>query len=129
MHSSFSSPAMAASPDMSASKLPLYVFRGLDRVHSLCGLHTHQVTFINIYTGGFGHFISSTSAPTVPAGSKVLGRDLPRWRTVPLQWARDIGRYHLDVRRGGRLNYDTSAGQHRLPSRKIKTGHFGWPET
>src|SRR5208283_1734586 len=38
-------------------------FRGLLSVHSRYGLHTHQVTFMTLYTGGVRRFVTSTTAP------------------------------------------------------------------
>jgi len=54
---------MAAFPDFWAGRLPHCVFRGLLSVHSRYGLHTCQVTYMTLYTGGFSRFVTSTTAP------------------------------------------------------------------
>jgi hypothetical protein len=63
VHISLSSPTMAAFPDFWAGRLPHCVFRGLLSVHSRYGLHTRQVTYMTLYTGGFSRFVTSTTAP------------------------------------------------------------------
>ena len=37
--------------------------RGLLSIHSRYGLHTRQVTFMTLYTGGFSRFVTFTTAP------------------------------------------------------------------
>ena len=54
---------MSAFPEIVAGRLPHHVFRGLLGVHSRYGLHTRQVTFMTLYTGGFSRFVTSTTAP------------------------------------------------------------------
>src|SRR5258708_3796182 len=56
-------PPMAAFPDFWAGRLPHCVFRGLLSVHSRYGLHTCQVTYMTLYTGGFSRFVASAAAP------------------------------------------------------------------
>jgi len=63
VHLSLSSSAISAFPEIMAGRLPHHVFRGLLSVHSRYGLHTHQVTFMTLYTGGFSRFVTSTTAP------------------------------------------------------------------
>jgi hypothetical protein len=63
VHLSLSSFAISAFPEIMAGRLPHHVFRGLLSVHSRYGLHTHQVTFMTLYTGGFSRFVTSTTAP------------------------------------------------------------------
>ena len=63
MHLSLSSFAISAFPEIMAGRLPHHVFRGLLSVHSRYGLHTHQVTFMTLYTGGFSRFVTFTTAP------------------------------------------------------------------
>ncbi len=63
VHLSFSSFAISAFPEIMAGRLPHQGFRGLLSVHSRYGLHTHQVTFMTLYTGGFSRFVTSTTAP------------------------------------------------------------------
>ncbi|NYF54122.1 hypothetical protein [Tunturiibacter gelidoferens] len=75
MHISLSSPTMAAFPDFWAGRLPHCVFRGLLSVHSRYGLHTCQVTYMTLYTGGFSRFVTSTTAPIATGWSDLAGRD------------------------------------------------------
>ncbi len=63
VHLSLSSSAISAFPEIMAGRLPHHVFRGLLSVHSRYGLHTRQVTFMTLYTGGFSRFVTSTTAP------------------------------------------------------------------
>jgi hypothetical protein len=58
VHPSFSSPAVSAFPEILAGRLPHHVFRGLLSVQSRYGLHTRQVTFMTLYTGGFSRFVT-----------------------------------------------------------------------
>ena len=60
---SFSSLAVAAFPKFLVSRLPHHVFRGLLSVHSRYGLHTRQVTYMTLCTGGFSRFVACTTAP------------------------------------------------------------------
>jgi len=75
VHISLSSPTMAAFPDFWAGRLPRCVFRGLLSVHSRYGLHTCQVTYMTLYTGGFSRFVASTAAPIATGWSDLAGRD------------------------------------------------------
>jgi hypothetical protein len=75
VHISLSSPTMAAFPDFWAGRLPHCVFRGLLSVHSRYGLHTCQVTYMTLYTGGFSRFVTSTTAPIATGWSDLAGRD------------------------------------------------------
>src|SRR5260370_32770675 len=75
VHISLSSPTMAAFPDLGAGRLPHCVFRGLLSVHSSYGLHTCQVTYMTLYTGGFSRFVASAAAPIATGGSDLAGRD------------------------------------------------------
>ncbi|MDX6458612.1 MAG: hypothetical protein QOE55_2309, partial [Acidobacteriaceae bacterium] len=68
-------PTMAAFPDFWAGRLPHCVFRGLLSVHSRYGLHTCQVTYMTLYTGGFSRFVTSTTAPIATGRSDLAGRD------------------------------------------------------
>src|SRR6202011_2164604 len=63
VHISLSSPTMAAFPDFWAGRLPHCVFRGLLSVYSRYGLHTCQVTYMTLYTGGFSRFVASAAVP------------------------------------------------------------------
>src|SRR5260370_19938787 len=75
VHISLSSPTMAAFPDFWAGRLPHCVFRGLLSVHSRYGLHTCQVTYMTLYTGGFSRFVASAAAPIATGWSDLAGRD------------------------------------------------------
>ena len=75
VHISLSSPTMAAFPDFWAGRLPHCVFRGLLSVHSRYGLHTRQVTYMTLYTGGFSRFVTSAAAPIATGWSDLAGRD------------------------------------------------------
>ena len=75
MHISLSSPTMAAFPDFWAGRLPHCVFRGLLSVHSRYGLHTRQVTYMTLYTGGFSRFVTSAAAPIATGWSDLAVRD------------------------------------------------------
>ena len=68
-------PPMAAFPDFWAGRLPHCVFRGLLSVHSRYGLHTCQVTYMTLYTGGFSRFVASAAAPIATGWSDLAGRD------------------------------------------------------
>src|ERR1035437_3664586 len=63
VHLSLSSFAISAFPEIMAGRLPHHVFRGLLSVHARYGLHTRQVTFMTLYTGGFSRFVTFTTAP------------------------------------------------------------------
>lgn len=63
VHPSLSSLAVAAFPKFLVSRLPHHVFRGLLSVHSRYGLHTRQVTYMTLYTGGFSRLVAFTTAP------------------------------------------------------------------
>jgi hypothetical protein len=75
VHIALSSPTMAAFPDFWAGRLPHCVFRGLLSVHSRYGLHTCQVTYMTLYTGGFSRFVASAAAPIATGWSDLAGRD------------------------------------------------------
>jgi hypothetical protein len=67
----------AAFPEIQAGRLPHHPFRGLLSVHSRSGLHARQTTCVVLYTGGFGSFVTSTTAPIatgwndqLPGGSR-----------------------------------------------------------
>jgi hypothetical protein len=63
VHPSFASLAVAAFPEILAGRLPHHVFRGLLSVHSRYGLHTRQVTYMTLYTGGSSRFVTFATAP------------------------------------------------------------------
>jgi hypothetical protein len=52
-------------------------------VHSHYGLHTHQVTFMTPYTGGFSRFVTFTTAPIAPGWKESCrGRDRAEARAL-----------------------------------------------
>jgi hypothetical protein len=56
------------------------------------GLHTCQVTYMTLYTGGFSRFVTSTAAPIATGWSDLAGRIRTHWETVPSHGAPKIVR-------------------------------------
>ena len=77
VHSSFASPAIAAFPVLWAGRLPHQPFRGLHSVRFRCSLRARQVTYVTLYTEGFGRFVSSTTAPITTGWSDSCRVGLP----------------------------------------------------
>ena len=100
MHSSLTSPAIAAFPVLWAGRLPHQPFRGLHSVRFRCSLRARQVTYVTLYTEGFGRFVSSTTAPIAtgrnescrvglpPTGESRLSTAHHNPGTLNLSWSR-----------------------------------------
>src|ERR1022692_3910413 len=65
-----------------AGRLPHHVFRGLLSVHSRYGLHTRQVTFMTLYTGGSSRFVTSTTAPIATGWSECYQASGERYLSI-----------------------------------------------
>lgn len=57
-------------PRFVAGSLPHQPFRGLHGVRYRCGLRARQITYVILYTEGFGRFVSSTTAPIATGWSE-----------------------------------------------------------
>ena len=61
---------IAAFPVLWPGRLPHQPFRGLHGVRYRCGLRARQITYVILYTEGFGRFVSSTTAPIATGWSE-----------------------------------------------------------
>jgi hypothetical protein len=68
--SSLASPTIAAFPVLWPGRLPHQPFRGLHSLRFRCSLRARQVTYVTLYTEGFGRFVSSTTAPIATGWSE-----------------------------------------------------------
>jgi hypothetical protein len=75
--SSLTSPAIAAFPVLWAGRLPHQPFRGPHSVRFRCSLRARQVTYVTLYTEGFGRFVSSTTAPIATGRNESCRVGLP----------------------------------------------------
>jgi hypothetical protein len=57
-------------PRFVAGRLPHQPFRGLHSARFRCSLRARQVTYVTLYTEGFGRFVSSTTAPIATGWSE-----------------------------------------------------------
>jgi len=125
VHLSLSSFAISAFPEIMAGRLPHHVFRGLLSVHSRYGLHTHQVTFMTLYTGGFSRFVTSTTAPIATgwnescrAGFAPAGK--PCLCTAHMIWARMLAYITGTVDQELLLRNEYLAAENRILRAQIK---------
>src|SRR5438874_7939722 len=92
---SLASPTIAAFPDLWPGRLPHQPFRGLHSVRYRCGLRARQITYVTLYTEGFGRFVSSTTAPIAAGWSESCRVGLPsHWGIAPFHGAPQIRHKH-----------------------------------
>src|SRR5450631_2763370 len=92
------------SPKGSSGRPAHRPFRGLLGVHSRYGLHTRAVTvFRDTLSEGFSHFVTSMTAPVLPAGA------FAGWDSHPLESAAFARRTPIpDIRRAKKQSYQFS---------------------